>query len=102
MVTFQFYEIVVVNNFVQFCTSLLWRGISLTLLHATIIESNLQTDIFLRRERERERETDMREKHRLVAFSYAPRLGIALTTWVFALTRNQTHGLSVWEDIVTK
>ena len=33
----------------------------------------------------------MREKHRLVAFSYMPQLGIEPTTQVCALTRDQTR-----------
>ena len=41
-------------------------------------------------ERERKRNIDAREKHRLVALLYMPRPGIEPTTWVCALTRNLT------------
>ena len=45
---------------------------------------------------ERERNIDVREKHRCVAFSHAPRPGIKPATWVCAMTRNWTCKLSVY------
>ena len=42
-------------------------------------------------EREIERERNINVKHWSVAFSYAAWPGIEPTTWVCALTRNQTH-----------
>ena len=54
------------------------------------------------RESERERNIDVREKHKLVAFLYAPRLGIEPATWICAMTGNRTHDLfGVWDDAPT-
>ena len=39
----------------------------------------------------RERNINMKEKHRSAAFLYVPQPGIEPATWVCALTRNRTH-----------
>ena len=46
----------------------------------------------------RQRDIDVRQKHRLAAFSYAPQPGIEPTTWARALTKNQTHNLQSTEQ----
>ena len=43
---------------------------------------------WIERERDGERDIDVREKHQWVAFSYAPRLGIEPKTRMCALTGN--------------
>ena len=48
------------------------------------------------RQRDRERNTDVRGKHQLVVFLYVPLLGVESTTWVLALTGNRTCNLSVY------